>query len=140
MPIRLAVMSTMGGAVVGGVQVAAKTIDLNQAAATYDLFTGTTQAVFVKSIMVRMSNGTISGAVTSISIQTNDTTPQVFIDALNGAVANLTNEAQLSWVGSSYLKVGKKIQLTINGGAAGVSRVCDVVAEYLPVITGGLLV
>ena len=35
--------------------------------------------------------------------------------------------------------VGKKIRLTIAGGAAGVARVCDVIAEYRAVVNGGLL-
>lgn len=120
-------------------RVKATTIDLNQAAASYDLFTGATQAVVVKGLVIRMSGGAVAGAVTSISIQTNDATPQVLIDTVTGAVANLTNEAQLAWTGICYLEPGQKIQLTIAGGAAGVARVCDVVATYSAVVAGGTL-
>jgi len=128
--------------VVGRLQLTPTTIDLNQAAITYDLFAGTIQDVLVERLVIRMTGGAIGGAVTSISIQTDDATPQVFITAIEGAVANLTNEAQLSWVSlgaAILLKVGKKIQLTINGGAAGVARVCDVVAGCRAVVSGGYL-
>ncbi len=128
----------------GQLQMKATTIDLNQAAGTYDLYTGTTQVVDLESFVIRMSGGAIGGALTSISIQTNDATPQIIIPVAQGAVANLTNEAQLSWnagmAGPINIKVGQKIQLTIAGGAAGVARVCDVVAEYRAVVSGGVLV
>jgi hypothetical protein len=121
-------------------QVKATTIDLNQAANTYDLFTCATQPVMLSSLVIRMSGGAVAGAVTSISIQTNDATPQVLITAAQGAVANLLNQAQLFWSGNkTYLAVGQKIQLTIAGGAAGVAKVCDVVCEYESVVTGGTL-
>ncbi len=120
-------------------QAKTTTIDLNQAAATYDLFTGTTQNVSLHKILIRMSGGAVAGAVTSISIQTNDATPQVLISAVDGAVANLTNEAQLSWTGNCMIEAGQKIQLTIAGGAAGAAKVCDVVAEYVSQAGGGYL-
>ena len=121
-------------------QVKATTIDLNQAAGTYDLFTCATQPVMLSSLVIRMSGGAVAGAVTSISIQTNDATPQVLITAAQGAVANLLNQAQLFWSGNkAYLAVGQKIQLTIAGGAAGVAKVCDVVCEYESIVTGGTL-
>jgi len=37
------------------------------------------------------------------------------------------------------VKVGKKIQLTIAGGAADAATVCDVIAEYRAVVSGGYL-
>jgi hypothetical protein len=126
----------------GVAQIKPTTIDLNQAAATYDLFTGTAQDVIVEALVIRMSGGAIAGAVTSISIQTDDTTPQVFINTTDGAVANLTDQAQLSWENAGIvviLKAGKKIQLTIAGGAAGVARVCDVVCKYRAATSGGYL-
>lgn len=127
----------------GRLQEKATTIDLNQAAGTYDLFTGTAQVVMVESLTITMSGGAIGGALTSISIQTNNATPQVFIDAATGAVANLTNEAQVSWPSPGrapiYIKPGRKIQLTINGGPAGVVRVCDVVTGYRAVVDGAYL-
>lgn len=126
-------------AAVGAKQVVATTIDLNQVAGSYVLLTGTTAAVILESILIRMSGGAVAGAVTSISIQSDDATPQVYIDAVSGAVANLTDQAQLAWEGSSLIPVATEIELTIAGGAAGVARVCDVVATYRAVVAGGTL-
>jgi len=125
--------------VAGKLQIAETTIDLDQVAATYDLFTGTTQDVIVESLVIRMPDIVCGGALTSISIQTDDTTPQEFIDPARGAVANLTAEAQLAWEGPVLIKVGTKIQLTIAGGAHGVEYLCDVVAECRAVVLGGYL-
>ena len=127
---------------IGKSQIAPTTIDLDQAAATYDLFTGTTQDVIVEGLVIRTPNIVCGGALTSIYIQTDDATPQIFITAVEGAVANLTAEAQLSWApasGIALIKVGKKIQLTIAGGAHGVAYVCDVVARCRSVVSGGYL-
>ena len=81
------------------------------------------------------------GALTSISIQTDDATAQVFFTAVQGAVANLTSEAQLGWTGAVLLDAGTlaKVRLTIAGGATGVAYVCDVVCEYRAVVSGGTL-
>lgn len=123
----------------GRAQIAATTIDLNQAAGTYDLFTGTAQVVRLKSLNIKMPTGAAGGALTSISIQTDDATPGIIISAANGAVANLTSEADLGWTGTLYIAVGTKIQLTIAGGAHGGEYICDVIAEYRAVISGGYL-
>lgn len=128
----------------GKLQVAHTTIDLNQAAATYDLFTAVTQDVAIEKLVIRMPAIVAGGALTSIAIQTDDATPQVFITAAEGAVANLTSEAQLSWApagGAIILDAGTgaKIRLTIAGGAHGAAYVCDVVAEYRAVVSGGYL-
>jgi len=125
----------------GKIQVAATTIDLQQAAGSYDLFTGTTQDVVVEKLVIRLPNVDVSddANITSISIQTDDATPQVFISATDGAKANLTPEAQLGYTGVVLIKVGKKIRLTIAGGAADAQTVCDVVAEYRAVVSGGYL-
>lgn len=123
----------------GVAQSKATTIDLNQAAATYDLMTGTTQDVVAEKLIIRMSGGAVAGAVTSISIQTDDTTPQVFVSAVDGAVANLTDQNQLGYDGAIMVKAGKKIRLTIAGGAAGAAKVCDVVVIYRAVVSGGYL-
>jgi len=127
--------------VMGRLQVATTTIDLQQAADTYDLFIGTTQDVVVERLLIRLPNVDVSDdvTITSISIQTNDTTAQVFISAADGAKVNLTAEAQLGYTGVIMIKVGKKIQLTIAGGAADEATVCDVIAEYRAVVAGGYL-
>ncbi len=125
--------------VMGRAQIAATTIDLNQAAASYDLFTGTTQVVILESLNIKMPTGAAGGALTSISIQTDDATPGVIISAADGAVANLISEAELGWTGTLYIKVGTKIRLTIAGGAHGVGYVCNVTAKYRAVVSGGNL-
>lgn len=121
-------------------KTAVTTIDLQQAAGTYTLFTST-QDVILEELVIRLPNVDVSddAVITSISIQTDDTTPQVFISAVTGAVANLTAEAQLGWTGVALIKVGTQIQLTINGGAADAATVCDVVAGYREVVAGGRL-
>ncbi len=124
---------------IGVAQIAATTIDLNQGAASYDLFTGTTQAVILESLNIKMPTGAAGGSLTSISIQTDDATPGVIIDSTNGAVANLTSEAELSWTGSMYITVGTKIRLTIAGGAHGSTYTCQVVAKCRAVVAGGNL-
>lgn len=115
------------------------TIDLKQAAATYDLFECTTGEVLVESLVIRLPNVDVSddATITSISIQTDDTTPTVFIDSTAGAKANLTAEAQLGWTGAILLAVGTKIRLTIAGGAADTNTVCHVAIKGSAVEHGG---
>jgi len=125
----------------GKLQISTTTIDLNQVAATYLLFTGTTQSVLIEKLIFRMPNVDISGgALTSISIQTDDVTPAVIInDASEGILANLTEEATLSWTGALLIPIGTLIQLTIAGGTAGTACACDIVAESRAVVDGGYL-
>jgi len=123
----------------GVAQIVSTTIDLNQAVATYDLFTGTLQVVVLESLNIKMPTGAAGGALTSISIQTDDVTPGVIISATDGIVANLTSEADLGWTGTLYITVGTKIRLTIAGGAHGVAYVCNVIAKCRTVVSGGYL-
>ena len=115
------------------------TISLNQVAASYDLFTGAFQDCALEGIMIQMPTGAVGGAVTSISIQTDDATPAVLINSTTGAVGNLTSEAVLSWTGLTAITVGTKIQATIAGGAHGSAYVCKVTALYRPITNGGKL-
>lgn len=129
-------------ATAGTLQMAATTINLQQAASTYTLFTGATQPVMVEALTFALPNVNVSddATITYITIQTDHTTPQVIFNSTTGAKANLTAENQLAWDGPPiYLPVGKKIQLTIAGGAADASTVCNVVAEYRAVVSGGTL-
>lgn len=121
-------------------QIAATTIDLNQAAATYTLFTGTTNSVLLEKLALRMPNVDISGgALTSISIHTDDVTPAVMVSTAIGDLVNLTEEASITWTGSLLIPVGTIIQLTIAGGAGGAACSCDVVAESRAVADMGYL-
>jgi hypothetical protein len=124
---------------VGQVQIAATTEDLNQAASTYDLFTGTTQPVILTALTIKMPTGAAGGALTSISIQTDDATPGVIISSTLGAVANLTSEADIGWSGEMRIDVGTKIQLTIAGGAHGSEYIPKITATYMAVTAGGTL-
>ncbi len=124
---------------IGKLQMATTTESLNQAAATYDLLTGTTQAVVLEKLNVKMATGNVGGALTSISIQTDDATTGVIISSTNGAVANLLSEADISWTGALLINVGTKIQLTIAGGAHGSAYVATVVAQSRAVVAGGYL-
>lgn len=133
------VLTLVDSKVAGKIQMAVKTLDLNQAASSYDLFTGTTQAVILEKLSVKMPTGAAGGALTSISIQTNDATPGVIISSALGAVANLTSKAELSWTGCMVIPVGTKIQLTIAGGAHGSAYVASIVAECRAVVSSGYL-
>lgn len=126
---------------VGVRQVATTTIDLEQAAAAYDLFTGTDQVFMLTGLSFKMPNVDASddATITSIAIATDDVTPGVIISSTDGAVANLTAEAELSWTGLVRITVGTKIQLTIAGGASDAATVCLVVAEGYAVVAGGNL-
>lgn len=125
----------------GVTQLATTTIDLEQAAASYNLFTGTSQDVILKSLVFQMPNVDASDDcnLTSISIQTDDVTAGVIINSTDGAVANLTAEAQLAWTGALKITVATKIQLTIGGGAADAATVCNVIVEYVAITSGGTL-
>jgi len=115
------------------------TIDLNQVAASYDLFTGVFQDCALEGIMIKMPTGNCGGSLTSISIQTDDQTPAVLISSTTGAIGNLTTEAVLSWTGLTHIAVGTKVQLTIAGGAHGSAYSCKVTALYRPITNGGKL-
>ena len=119
-------------------KVAVTTIDLNQAAGTYDLFTGTIQNVVVEKLIIQMPDAAAAG-LTSISIQTNETTPQVFINSQQGALGNLTALAQIAKEAPIVITTGKKIQLTITGTTTGGAYVCTITVLYKAVVAGGTL-
>ena len=133
--------TTAGSRLIGELQVAATTEDLQQIAGSYTLFTGTTQDVILESLIIRLPNVDCSddAALTSISIQTDDVTPSVIISAASGAVGNLTAEAQLAYTGVILIKVNTTIEITINGGAADAATLCDIMATCRAVVAGGYL-
>ena len=128
--------------VVGRAQIKTTTEDLAQAAGAYDLVTGTDQDVIVESLtlLCPVNCADDAGDFTGISIQTDDTTPQVLVAEAAGVKANLTEQSQLSWEGSLLLKALSKIKLTIYGGASDAATVCDVVITCRAVVSGGYLV
>lgn len=125
--------------VMGRTQIAATTISLNQAIGTYDLFTGTAQVVILESLNIKLPTGAPGGTLTGITIQTDDVTQGVIIDAAAGDIANLTSEADLGWTGTLYITVGTKIRLSIIGGPSVADYICNVTAKCRAVVAGGYL-
>jgi len=121
-------------------QIAFTTEELNQVAENYDLFLGTAKPVLLKALSIKQPTTVTAGALTSISIQTDDATPGVIISAVDGVVGNLLTESELSWTGAMRIETGTKIQLTIAGGATGVAQVCKIVVEYVAIEDTGSLV
>lgn len=118
------------------------TIDLNQAAGDYDLYEATGGTVYVEHFTITLPNVDCSddALLTSISIQSDMATPDVLLSAVDGAVANLTALASFAYSGSPFaLTVGKKIQLTIAGGAADAATVCTVSCRYQAVTPAAYL-
>jgi len=124
---------------VGERQIATTTEDLNVGAGTLDLFTGTTQAVLLTALTIKMPAEAAGGSVTSIAIATDDATPGVIFNSTEGDVANLTSEAELSWTGAMRINVGTKIQLALAGGAHGSSYVTTITAVCEAIVDGGYL-
>lgn len=100
--------------------ILAGTIDLHQAAASYDLFTATGGTVYVEEFKLTLPNKDLTddAALTGITVQTDQTTPVVLIAAAAGLKAQLTNNKVFTYSTPFGLETGKKIQLTIVGGTA----------------------
>ena len=131
-----------GGTDVGTSQTFTTTIDLEQAAASYTLWTGTTADFIVEDLTIRLPAVDVSddATITSISIQTDDATPAVIINTTTGAVANLTSEAQIGFSGVVHINVASIIQITIAGGAADAATVCEITVRGFAAASGGTLV
>jgi hypothetical protein len=107
------------------------TIDLNQAADDYTLFTaGTADIEILHLTIIIPSDLTAEQNLTSISIQSTDDTPVEFISSTDGAVANLTENKYLQYDGGESVEGGKSIQLTIAGGATAAEQICTVFVGY----------
>ena len=107
--------------------------DLQQAAATYDLWEATVGAVYCETLSITLPNVDCSDDVslTSISIQTDMAIPDVILSAADGAKANLTPLASFTYSGPAFpLTLGNKIQLTIAGGAADDPTSCLIRVRY----------
>jgi hypothetical protein len=117
------------------------TIDLQQAAATYDLYTATGGTVYVESFTLTLPAVNVSDDIniTSIAVATNTATVINLITSAAGAKANLTANASFSYSTLFALPVGKKIQLTIAGGAADAPTVCTVSCRYQAVTAAAYL-
>lgn len=109
------------------------TIDLNQAAGAYDLFTvGASQIQVLEFGLVIPADltGAAAGALTSVSVLSTDAVPLTLISSAAGAKANLTFGKHLLYSGGGIIGAAKKIQCTIAGGATTVAQVCNAWVKY----------
>jgi hypothetical protein len=114
-----------------------KTINLAQAAGTYDLFTAT-GTIFVEDINLFCT--VVGATLTSVSVSTNDTVRTVILTAVEGAVANVVagTNMQPATKGKSFrLLSGGKIQYIIIG-ATGTGTILATI-KYRPISVGATL-
>lgn len=113
------------------------TVNVQQAAATYDLAT-----VSGGPILVTLAIPYVGAAVTtltSVAIQTNTTTVVQILSAVNGAVANLTADKTMAPFTTQFvIQSGKKIQFTIVGATTAVGTMFLAVS-YQPLAAGASL-
>ena len=126
----------------GKTQVKAATVDLHNAAGPQTAATCDVNDVIIDSIVFSPHDDLSDDAgFTGISIETNDTTVQMFISQANGVKVNLTAYSQLSWTGAVRLRDTKLITVTIYGGTATANpSTCDVWITYHSAIDGGILI
>ena len=117
------------------------TIDLQQAAGAYDLFTATGGTVYVEKFIITLPNVDVSDdvTITSIKVETDTATVITLLSATAGSKANLTANASFSYATPFALPVTKKIRLTIAGGAADAATVCVTSAKYQAVTPAAYL-
>jgi len=119
----------------GQTAIANGSTSTNQNVGTYTIFTASTAAVVVEYCTFEVTT-TVTG-LTSVTVQTDDTTPTVMLASV--VVAALTGGKPLTTYNTpTYLPSGKHIQLSIvgtNGTAGAIQATC----KYSPAATGGLL-
>lgn len=121
-------------------QIVEFTLDLAQAAGTYDICTASLGSCILTGCIVYVQT---AGAIfTSISIQSNDTTPFIILSAGAGIIANLTTGANVltTWTQtqSFSLRTGKKLQFTLIGvTGTGSLRVSFI---FMPLVSGAILI
>ncbi len=121
-----------------GVTVNYKQISLNQAAATYDVMTGTTQNLFIDAVIVHVPDDLSAvSTFTGISVQTDDVSAIEILSAAAGAKALLTGNFYSVFRGPRVTVATKKIQLTIGGATAGSGKVADITVLWRPLVAGG---
>lgn len=132
-------VATSGGADTEKTIVKEFTVNVQQAAATYDLCTATGGDIYIKSAKVYV--GTAVTTLTSVAIQTNMTTATNIMTSTEGGVANLTADKQIvtAFAGPSFLTSAKKIQFTIVGATTAVGTM-KLVVEYMRCSNGADLV
>ena len=121
--------------------VATTTEDLQQAANTYDLFTATGANVLIENFTFTLPNVNCAddATITSISIVTDETVVRTLVTTTQGAKANLTANASFAYSTPFTLPVGKKIRLTIAGGASDAPTVCTATVKYQSIAPAGYM-
>jgi hypothetical protein len=119
------------------------TLNLAQAAASYDALTASGDVLITGvTFYVAVAGG---GDLTSVAVQTNQTTALVLMTAAEGAVANLlaqshpavaTDKTYKPWT----LQTGQKIQYTLVVAGAGPTGSMKIVVQYQPISSGAALV
>ena len=114
------------------------TMNLAQAANTYDLCTATGGDVIIWGMNVYC---TVVGATwTSVTIQSDATTNFVFMNATEGARANFTagKDVPLTWtqVAKALIRSGNKIRYTIAGSTGTGTALVTVLCQS---VNGGIL-
>jgi hypothetical protein len=117
------------------------TLDLSQAAGTYDALTADGD-VLIEGYNVYVS--TAGATFNYASIQTNDTTSLVLLSSSDGVAGNLTEGAQ-SFSGTTPIKFagfrlsdGKKIQYTIDGSTG--TGAIKLTVKYKQISSGATLI
>lgn len=112
------------------------TANLAQAAGTYDLCTASGD-VLINEYDLAVLCTVVGATFTSVSIQSDQTTPEVLLSSAEGAVANLTaskNIVRAVARGSFILRSGNKIQYTIAGSTGTGTLVVGI--PYTPLTVG----
>jgi hypothetical protein len=121
-----------------GVTVNYNQIDLNQAAAAYDVMTATTQSLFIDAVVIHVPDDLSAVAVfTGISVATDDVAPIEILSAAAGAKANLTGNFYHVYRGPAVTAATKILELTISGATAGAGKIADVTVYWRPLVAGG---
>jgi hypothetical protein len=115
-----------------------KQISLDQAAGAYNVMTATTQNLFIDAVIVHVPDDLSAVATfTGISVATDDAAQIDILSSTAGAKAKLTGNFFHVYRGPVVTASTKKIQLTIDGGAAGAGKVADVTVLWRPLVAGG---
>lgn len=93
------------------------TLDLSQAAGTYDIFSAFVSDVIIEHIVLYIV--TAGAVLSSVAIKTNQTTAFDVLTATDGAVANLTSQKNLITTWTQQIPIilasGQKIQYLLVG-------------------------
>lgn len=110
-------VDTANVALVSAERVTQFTLNLAQAAATYDICTATGGPVLIDVLQSVVYVATAGSVLTSVAISTNQTNNTDLLTAVEGAVAGLTAQKVVAKARTAgiYLATGQKMQFTIVG-------------------------